>query len=208
MGFGDLATAAQMRDTIERIVKGVLKQERPEPFLAKVYDFNATSQKARVLPMGQKISDGLLTVRFGLDKIPRNGMSDNPTLLEDAPSDIVRVYGYSGSYFILDYFYGTPVVPGENQGAALHDDPSFDDTPWVGGFPRGWSNFWNSAEVTSFQEVNDVIHGRYALRITRPSGALARVHGIGSFAVTPGESITITEWARGSVTGGAMVDRV
>jgi hypothetical protein len=96
MGFGDLKTAADMRDAMERIARGVLRSDRPEPFLAKVYDIDLNTQKARVMATGETL-DSLLTIQFAFDKIPQIKMADTPELGVNAPGDIVRVMKVGGS---------------------------------------------------------------------------------------------------------------
>jgi len=202
--FGDVGYAGKFRDTMERIATGMINRLRPEPFLAKVYDANVSTQKARVMIPGSTL-DNLMTVRFGMDKIPRNVMADFPELGVDAPGDIVRVFGVSGSYFIMDFFSGSPWRLEDNEGIALHTDPSFEITPWINGYPSGWTNFWDTDDTpTYYQEVSDVLHGKYALKILRPNGATIRVHNRTSFPVVAGEAITVSIWLKCAPTGGQV----
>jgi hypothetical protein len=201
-GLGEVPSAARARDIFERIAESVVNKLRPEPFLAKVYDVDMTTQTARVVLAGETLNE-LMPVRFALDKIPRVTMASNPSLGLAAAGDIVRVAGKPGQYFILDFFSGNPYVPGTAEGIALHENPGFEGT-WENGYPPKWTNFWNNGGVTAAQETSDVLEGSASIEVSRPSGGTARIHGKQTFAVTAGEPITISVWAKASGSTGTM----
>lgn len=108
MSFSDQKTAARMRDSIERIVVGVLRRERPEPRIGKVYSFDPNTMTAQVMFTGDKPSEAT-KVNVAENMIPKVFLED----YYDAqgvggPGDVVRVAGKPGNYYILGFVFGTP----------------------------------------------------------------------------------------------------
>lgn len=107
-GFGDQAFAQSFRNTVTRIVRKVVSEERPEPRIGKVFSYDANNQVAQVLFAGEKI-DSLVKVRVAKNMEPQVTMDVSfDALAYEAPADIVRVWGKPGSYFLLDYYSGAP----------------------------------------------------------------------------------------------------
>lgn len=128
MSFGDHAYAGKFRDLITRIARQVIRDERPEPRIGKVYSYNNSTQTAMVLFAGETV-DSLVKVRVAKDMAPTRVMDTTfETLGYNAPADIVRVWGVPGSYFILDYYSGNP-QPNNLIGMPL---PWLTDTPPTG----------------------------------------------------------------------------
>lgn len=202
-GFTDVSYAGAFRDTVERIVEGVLNKLRPQPFLARVYSRDLSTQMAQVIRSGET-AENLMTVRFGIDKIPSTVMATTyETDGENADCDIVRVAGEPGAYYILDFFKGTPqnILVNEN---SLHENPSFEDDRWDKNYPIGWESFWNTGAWSASLDSNDVRDGKYALRIQRPSGATIRVQAKTPFPVNPGETIRVSAWVKTDADGGVF----
>lgn len=92
MSFTEFATAAQMRDVIEKISTGVVKKMRPETRVAQVVAINNTQLTAEVKFTGDQ---GSINARYGLSLQPR------------AVGNIVRVAGKPGDYYITEILNDT-----------------------------------------------------------------------------------------------------
>lgn len=202
--FNDQQAASKVRDIVERIAKGVVRRERPEPRIAKVYDLNTVTQTCRVLFAGDTIAD-LVTIKFAKNMTPVTYMALTYDVDgENAPGDIVRVWGKTGNYFLLDFIWGGP----ESNSAAitgvtaLHNNPSFETVS--GGVPTDWSYFWGSG--TAVASSSDVFSGNYSLTVDTGSaagGSKAVFSNV--FSVQPGDSVTFSIWAK-SVSGQCDLD--
>lgn len=107
--FGDIRSAARMRDIITRIVQKVIEEQRPDLRIGKVFSFDPVGQFAQVLFAGSTIED-LVKVRFAKNMVPQSAMEgDFDELGYQALGDLVRVAGKPGSYFIADFYAGGPV---------------------------------------------------------------------------------------------------
>lgn len=107
----DQAYAARHRDIISSIAASVVNSLRPESFIAKIWDYNVATKKARVLTAGSD-ANSLITVSFGEDLIPSKSILSDPTfngtIKTTYQGDIVRISGRPGRYFILSFISGTP----------------------------------------------------------------------------------------------------
>jgi hypothetical protein len=203
-GLGSQKIAADLRDAVERISAGVVNDLRPDPFLAKVYDFDLNTQKAQVVRSGET-TENLIPVHFGLDKIPQVKMITTfSTLGEDAPGDIVRVGGKPGSYFLIDYFYGSPLPQIASNTDAVHKNPSFEDARWSGGYPPEWSSFWNNGAWSVQLDNADKVHGSFALKIFRPASGTVRVLTKDAYPVLPGELVSMSCQAKADSGSGVL----
>lgn len=108
MSFSDPKQSARMRDVIERIVMGVLRRERPEPRIGKVWSYDKNSKTALVYFAGDT-PDTLTKVNVPQNLIPKFFLQDYYTAQgASGPGDIIRVAGKPGNYFVLGYVNGAP----------------------------------------------------------------------------------------------------
>lgn len=106
--FGDLDAATRMRGAIKRIVAREVAELRPDIRIGRVYSYDDATQLAYILFPGEDVNS-LSPVRYAVDKKPSQGMRENYGQLGlNAPGNVVRVAGKSGSYFIVDYVSGIP----------------------------------------------------------------------------------------------------
>lgn len=108
MGLDDIQSAIRLRDFTTKVAEGVINKLRPEVRIGKVYGLS-TNQTALILFPGETI-DSLVEAHFASNMQPSVLMSTNfQSQGYAAPSDIVRVAGGPGSYYILDYLSGNPI---------------------------------------------------------------------------------------------------
>lgn len=110
-GFDDLSAAARTRDVIERIVKGVIRNERPEVRVAKVYSYDVFTNTAQVLYPGDDITN-LVRVAVPANLAPSKLLKDN---LTTGASDVVRIAGKPGNLWIDSYIFGIPFPRTQSQ---------------------------------------------------------------------------------------------
>ena len=119
MGFEDLSSAADMRDVIEHITRGVIRRERPDIRIGKIFDYDTSTHYARVLFAGET-ENSLVKVHFAPNMTPTLGISSNYAAHGlDADANLVRVAGKPGGYYILGYVTGGPSSAGDGDSAAL-----------------------------------------------------------------------------------------
>ena len=107
-GMGDQKVAVKVRDQMERISRRVIREERPEPRLGKVYRYDPITQFVWVLFAGETVSN-LVKVRAALNMMPSIAMETSfATEGYEAQGDIVRVAGKPGAYYIADFYSGVP----------------------------------------------------------------------------------------------------
>lgn len=104
MEFGDLRSAARMRDLIERIAGKVVDKKRPDVRIGYVNNYDSGRQLAWVKFPGD---DELVKVRIALNMLPTRTIQSNG----QDEADIVRVAGKPGSYYVIDFVRGVPQNP-------------------------------------------------------------------------------------------------
>jgi hypothetical protein len=103
-GFGDLNSAARMRDTIKRISRAVVNEMRPEDRIGRVYSIDPVRQMIRVQFPGDQAGESI-QARCAVNMIPtKSFLTDG---IEGA--DLVRVSGKPGNYWVSDFVRGSPV---------------------------------------------------------------------------------------------------
>lgn len=128
----DQSYAQAFRDRVERIARNIVRNETPQIRLGKVYSYNPETKTAMILFAGQKI-DSLVKVRVADNMRPTSFMEDTFAYLSyNAPGDIVRIFGKPGSYFILDFYSGSPASLGEVVGGESEIHPGTVDDYWRG----------------------------------------------------------------------------
>lgn len=142
-GLGDKNASMRMREVIARIARATVNEMRPENRIGKVYSYDAATKSARILFAGETIST-LLKVHVSDHLIPGQTMQETwATQGYNAPSDIVRIGGSGGQYYIVDYISGSP-------------RPVFSavswitDTDWIPvTLLNGWTNYpgWEPAAL-------------------------------------------------------------
>lgn len=209
-GFSDQQYAGQFRDLITRIARRVVREERPDVKIGKVYSYDKTTQYAKILFAGETI-DNLVKVRAALNMQPTQTMEIQfPTLGYDAPGDIVRVAGKPGSYYITDFYSGVPGLTGPPR-EGVHGNPDFELWSLQGKtsgqstyFPSEWTPFWQD-DSTINEQSTDRVSGAYSVKITRAAGAsgnAARLHSSTVFAVTPGDTVSFEIYMKASDVAG------
>lgn len=109
MAMKDVATAADLRAVIEKIVKKVIEKERPAVRQGRVFSFNTETNVAMVLFPGNTI-EGLVPVTFGKNMIPSVAMIDTfDTDGYNAAGDVVRVAGKPNDWYVVGFSVGLPV---------------------------------------------------------------------------------------------------
>lgn len=107
-GFDDVTYAGKFRDLVSRIARKVVKEERPDVRIGKVFSYDPVTNSALIYFPGDTV-ENLTRVRVAADRCPTSTMIE--TFGEagyDAAANIVRVWGKPGDYFILDYYAGVP----------------------------------------------------------------------------------------------------
>lgn len=104
MEFGDLRSAARMRDLIERIASKTVDKKRPDVRIGYVNNYDSGRQLAWIKFPGD---DELVKVRIALNMLPTRTIASNG----EAEADIVRVAGKPGSYYVIDFVRGVPQNP-------------------------------------------------------------------------------------------------
>lgn len=219
--FGDQFYAARFRDVINQMVDKRVKELNPPERIGKVYSYNTGTQEAEILFPGETI-ENLVKVRFAKNMTPSLSMKGLfADLGYNAPSDLVRVAGKPGGYWICDYVSGRPqgadyfgnTFPINSevknsswedwQASAPRSDNNGDPTTRM--TPRNWSMFWNdgSWNVEPDRDPNNVIGGGTSLKLTRKADSVAtsfRVNEGDSFLVRPGSVVEIAVWAKTNQT--------
>lgn len=104
MEFGDLRSAARMRDLVERIATKTIDKKRPEIRIGYVNNYDSGRQLAWIKFPGD---DELVKVRIALNMLPTRTIAANG----EASADIVRVAGKPGAYYVTDFVRGVPQSP-------------------------------------------------------------------------------------------------
>lgn len=108
MPLDDFSFAADFRDVVELIARKVIMEERPDYRVGRVFSYNLDTQFAEILLPGDTI-ENMVKARFANNMRPTLAMDASfDTLGYDAPGDVVRVNGRTGSYWIADFLAGTP----------------------------------------------------------------------------------------------------
>lgn len=212
MEFGDLRSAARMRDLIERIVTKTIDKKRPEVRIGYVNNYDSGRQLAWIKFPGD---DELVKVRIALNMLPTRTIAVNG----EASADIVRVAGKPGAYYVTDFVRGVPQnqIYFKNDGLpyfvgadgaerpfrvtiALHANPGFEE--WSGGKPVGWGTFWrDSAAIPAawMQDTVEKVGGSSSMRIDIVPDSTGRLQ-TSVFPVQPGQIVRFDIWCRADST--------
>lgn len=110
LSFGEQQYASKFRDLVTRIARKVVQEERPAERVGRVLVWNSANMTAQVIFPGDDITNPT-RVKYSEGMAPVLAMVQNlVTLGMDAPSDIVRIAGRPGSYYIAGYVRGGPAA--------------------------------------------------------------------------------------------------
>lgn len=112
-GFGGIEAALRMRDSIERIVRSVLTQERPESFFAEVLSIDFNNRRCFVAQRTQDTLLNAVEVRFGWELSPAEVRTAN------ASGTVIEVSGKPGAYYMNRVISGGYKIDGKFVGYEL-----------------------------------------------------------------------------------------
>lgn len=213
MTMADLSTALRMREIFTQIATSTVERLRPPERIGRVFSFDRYTQTCEVLFPGETVSN-LLKVHVAQNMFPSLTMIEAfDDLGYDAPSDIVRVAGTPGQYYVTDYVSGAPMPVGSEVADNSfrlnpHPNASFDET-FLSTFvnlsasnvaerevPYNWSFIWGSA-TSAYDVSTDVAPGGGSRSWHITLAANGNQRGMSQpFDVRPGDIVTFKIWAK------------